>query len=52
MQVECRDRFGKTLTIDTDYIVGNGVWVGNDYYHLSKLFYENGTSLIDLAGEL
>jgi len=48
MQLETRDRFGKTKMIDTGYIVGNGVWVGNDYYHLSKLFYE-GKSLMHLA---
>jgi hypothetical protein len=52
MQVECRDIYGKTIEIDTDYIVGNSVQVGSDYCHLSKLFYENGTSCIDLAKEL
>jgi len=49
MQVETRDRQGRQVTIDTDDIMGRMVRVGNNYYHLTKLFYGNGTSCIDLA---
>jgi len=49
MQVETRDRKGKTVVIETRDIVGNMVWIAGNWYHLSKLFYQNGTSCIDLA---
>jgi len=50
MQVETRDRYGKTVVIETRDIVGNMVWSAGNWYHLSKLYYGNGTSCIDQRG--
>ena len=44
-----RTVYGKKIRINTDNIVGNSVQVGNDYYHLSKLFDSDGKSLMYLA---
>lgn len=44
-----RTVYGKKIRIDTDNIVEHGVQVGNDYYHLSKLFDSEGKSLMYLA---
>jgi hypothetical protein len=48
-RMEVKTVFGRKIEIDTQDITYSVVKVGTGYYHLSKLFYENGTSLIDLA---
>jgi hypothetical protein len=49
MEMSVRTVYGKTVTINTDNVVCNSVQVGNDYYHLSKLFDENGNDLMRFA---
>jgi len=49
MEMSVRTVYGKNVTINTDNIVGNSVQVGNDYYHLSKLFDSEGNNLMRFA---
>lgn len=49
MEMSVRTVYGKNVTINTDNVVCNSVQVGNDYYHLSKLFDSDGKSLMYLA---
>ena len=49
MEMSVRTVYGKHVTINTDNIVEHGVFVGNDYYHLSKLFDDDGNDLMRFA---